>query len=100
MTPSGGPAHDPLAALADCRDAIAEIDRRIVGLLAERVALGRRTAALKRAAGLPILDPQREAEVIRSATAAAREHGVGTETVREIFWHIVGMSRRAQEDPR
>jgi chorismate mutase len=66
-------------------------------MLAERVALGRRTAALKREAGLPILDPQREAEVIRRAVAAAREQGLDPEPVREIFWHVVALARRAQE---
>lgn len=98
MTSAGDPAADPRTALAECRDAIEEIDKRIVGLLAERVGLGRRTAELKRAAGLPILDPQREAEVIRRAMETAREQGIGVEAVREIFWLVVGMSRRAQED--
>ena len=89
--------HDPLAELAQCRTQIEEIDRRLIALLAERVALGRTTAALKRAAGLPILDPQREAEVIRRAVATAREHDLPVEAVREVFWHVVGLSRRAQE---
>jgi chorismate mutase len=85
------------AELSECREKIESLDRRIVELLAERLVLARRTAALKRAAGLPILDPPREAEVIRRAVATARSHDVPIEPVREIFWHIVGMSRRAQE---
>ena len=92
--------HDPLAELAQCRTQIEEIDRRLIALLAERVALGRTTATLKRAAGLPILDPQREAEVIRRAVATAREHDLPVEAVREVFWHVVGLSRRAQEETR
>jgi chorismate mutase len=91
---------DPLAALAQCRSEIEELDRRLVALLAERVALGRRTATLKRAAGLPILDPQREAEVIRRAVTTAREHDLPVEAVREMFWQVVGLSRRAQEEVR
>lgn len=89
--------HDPLADLAECRTEIEALDRRLVALLAERVALGRRTARLKKAAGLPILDPQREAEVIRRAVATAREHDLPVEAIREVFWHVVGLSRRAQE---
>ena len=89
---------DPLAELADCRTHIQEIDLKLVALLAERMALGQRTAGLKRAAGLPILDPRREAEVIRRAVVAAREKELPTEPVRQIFWHIVGLSRRAQEE--
>jgi chorismate mutase len=84
--------------LAACRSAIEELDQRIIALLAERVALGQRTAGLKRTAGLPILDPQREAEVIRRAVVAARAKGLPTEAVRQIFWHIVGLSRRVQEE--
>ena len=91
-------ANDPLTELATCRAQIEEIDRKLVALLAERVALGRRTATIKRAAGLPILDPQREAEVIRRAVTTAREHDLPVEAVREVFWHVVGLSRRAQEE--
>lgn len=93
-------ANDPLVALAQCRSEIEELDRRLVALLAERVALGRRTAVLKRAAGLPILDPQREAEVIRRAVTTAREHDLPVEAVREVFWQVVGLSRRAQEESK
>ena len=89
--------HDPLAELAQCRGEIEDLDRRLIALLAERVSLGKRTAALKTAAGLPILDPQREAEVIRRAVVTAREHDLPVEAVREVFWHVVGLSRRAQE---
>jgi len=88
---------DPLAELAECRTEIEALDRRLVALLAERVALGKRTATLKKAAGLPILDPQREAEVIRRAVGTAREHDLPVEAIREVFWHVVGLSRRAQE---
>ena len=98
MTPDADAGDSaPLAELAECRTNIEEIDRRIIALVAERVTLGKRTAALKRAAGLPILDPQREAEVIRRAVTTAREHDLPVEGVREMFWHIVGLSRRAQE---
>jgi chorismate mutase len=90
--------HDPLAELARCRAEIEEIDRRLIALLAERVALGRKTAKIKRAVGMPILDPQREAEVIRRAVTTAREHDLPVEAIREVFWHVVGLARRAQEE--
>jgi hypothetical protein len=31
-------------------------------------------------------------------TEVARDAGLPTEPVREVFWQIVGMSRRAQEE--
>ena len=83
--------------LARCRADIERIDGEIISLLAERLVLGKRTGDLKRIAGLPILDPTREAAVIRRVTTAAREAGLPPEPVREVFWQIVGMSRREQE---
>lgn len=88
---------DALTELAACRDEIERLDNEIIGLLARRIVLGKRTGALKQAAGLPILDPSREAAVIRRVTETARAGGLPVEPVREIFWQIVGMSRRAQE---
>jgi chorismate mutase len=89
--------HDALEELARCRDEIERIDRQLIVLLAQRLALGKRTGELKRTAGLPILDPTREAAVIRRVTEAARDAGLPSEPIREMFWQIVGMSRRAQE---
>jgi chorismate mutase len=92
--------EDPRSELTRWRDRIEEIDHKLIVLLAERMSIGLKTAEIKRAAGLPILDPQREAEVIRRAGEAAREHHLPEEEVRGIFWHIVGLSRRAQEDEK
>ena len=86
-----------LTELARCREQIERIDNSIISLLAERLTLGKRTGELKRTAGLPILDPTREAAVIRRVTASAREAGLPPEPIREVFWQIVGMSRREQE---
>jgi chorismate mutase len=92
------PSTDALADLARCRDEIERIDNEIVERLAKRLALGKRTGELKRLAGLPILDPTREAAVIRRVTAVARDAGLPPEPIREVFWQIVGMSRRAQDE--
>lgn len=88
---------EPLAELSRCREEIERIDNEIIGLLGRRLAIGKRTGDLKRAAGLPILDPTREAAVIRRVTEAARDAGLPPEALRDVFWQIVGMSRRAQE---
>jgi len=86
-----------LSELAGCRAEIERIDNDIIALLAKRLTLGKRTGELKRIAGLPILDPTREAAVIRRVTAAARDAHLPPEPIREVFWQIVGMSRREQE---
>ena len=94
---SGPSESGALSELVACRDEIERLDNEMIALLARRMVLGNRIGDLKRAAGLPILDPTREAAVIRRVTETAREAGLPAEPAREIFWQIVGMSRRAQE---
>ncbi|HLL45928.1 MAG TPA: chorismate mutase [Longimicrobiaceae bacterium] len=78
------------------RAEIERIDREIVSLVAERVRLAREVGKAKRAADLPTLDPAREAAVVRRAGALAREAGLVDEEMRALFWHLIGLSRRAQ----
>jgi prephenate dehydrogenase len=88
-----GPAGERRRAL---RERIEQIDRELIGLIAERVRLAREVGVAKRELGAPTLDPAREAMVVRRAGELAREAGVGDEDVRYIFWHLIGLSRRAQ----
>lgn len=78
------------------RGEIERIDREIVGLVADRVRLAREVGKAKRAAGLPTLDPAREAAVVRRAGSLAREAGLVDEEMRALFWALIGLSRRAQ----
>jgi len=87
-----------LAELARCRTEIERIDKTLVDLLAERVELARAVGRVKRAAGLPTIDPAREAAVVRRAGLLARDARIADEDVREIFWHVIAMARRAQLD--
>ena len=80
------------------RDEIESIDRKLIELVARRVDLAREVGRAKRAAGLPTRDPAREAAVVRRAGQVAREVGIADEDVRYIFWHLIGLSRRAQND--
>ncbi|HEX6747789.1 MAG TPA: chorismate mutase [Longimicrobium sp.] len=82
--------------LGELRVQIEQIDRSIIGLIAERVRLAREVGIAKHELGLPTLDPAREAAVVRRAGELAREAGLGDEDVRYIFWHLIGLSRRAQ----
>ena len=78
------------------REEIETIDRSLIELIARRVDLAREVGRAKRAAGLPTLDPAREAAVVRRAGQVAREVGIEDEDVRYIFWHLIGLARRAQ----
>ena len=90
------PAAPADGRLRELRERIEQIDRTLIGLIAERVGLAREVGDAKRELGVPTLDPAREAQVVRRAGELAREAGVGDEDVRYIFWHLIGLSRRAQ----
>jgi chorismate mutase len=95
------PARDAALAIAltpveALRGEIEAIDQQLIQLLARRISVACSIGEAKRAAGLPVLDPAREAAIVRRASASAREAGIDDEDVRYIFWHVVGMSRRAQ----
>jgi chorismate mutase len=91
---------DAIAELALIRGEIEQIDRQLIDLIAQRVHYARRVGTLKRAAGLPTLDPPREAAVVRRAGALARDAGLDDEDVRYIFWHLIGLSRRMQMEEK
>lgn len=95
MIPQDG---DTSADLNQLREDIERIDRELIRLIAERVRLARAVGRAKRAADLPTLDPAREAAVVRRAAALARESGLEHDDVRDIFWHLIGLARRAQTE--
>jgi chorismate mutase len=84
--------------LVALRQQIEEIDRTLVALIAQRVRAARDVGRAKRDAGLGIMDPAREAAVVRRAVELARDEGLDEEDMREIFWHLIGLSRRAQTE--
>lgn len=84
------------AELERLRAEIERVDHALVAQIAERVTLAGRIGAAKRVLGLPTLDPRREAFVVRRAGELAREAGLPDEDMRYLFWHLIGMSRRAQ----
>lgn len=84
--------------LAELREQLAAIDEECVALLARRCAIARRIGAHKRAAGLATLDARREAQVVSAAARHARRADLPEEDIRNIFWQVVAMSRRIQQE--
>lgn len=82
--------------LGEARDDIERIDREIVGLIGERLRTAEVIMTAKRAQGLPVLDPEQEARVVRRAGEWAREAGLPEEDVRDLLWRIIAITRRAQ----
>ena len=97
-TPAGGvPAEGGGPELARLRDRILEVDEELVRLVGERRELVLAVGRLKEARGLPVLDPGREARVVRRAAELARAEGIDEELVRDVIWRIVASAREAQE---
>jgi chorismate mutase len=79
----------------DWRKEIDDIDERLVELLNRRSQCAIEIGRLKRAEGLPIYSPEREAEVIDHALG--RNGGpLEPEAVRRLFERIIDESRRIE----
>ena len=83
--------------LEELRSKIEQLDRDLVALIGRRrdlaVAVGKRKQTL----GLPIMDPQQEAKVVRRAAEIARELEVDEELTRDVIWRIIAAARAVQE---
>src|SRR3712207_8837697 len=89
----GAPEVGELEAI---RSEIGRVDEAIVFLIDERLRLARRVGELKRSVGMGVLDPSREAAVVRRAGELARQRGLNDEAVRDVFWRLIEMARAAQ----
>lgn len=69
------------------------IDRQLVGLLVRRQELSRDIGAYKAAHGLPVRDPEREAQVLRSRGDLAPAHRAEVERLYET---LMALSREQQ----
>ncbi len=79
------------------RERILEVDEALVRLCGERLELVLEIGRAKSEMGKPVLDPAREAAVVRRAAERARELGVDPELVRDVIWRIIDAARQAQE---
>jgi chorismate mutase len=83
--------------LDEVRRRISEVDERLIRTIGERRDLVLEVARLKALLGLPVLDPRREAQVVRNAAARARDLGVDEEMTRDVIWRIIASARAIQE---
>lgn len=83
--------------LTDARQRIDAVDRELLALVQKRMAIAEDVAAYKQQHGLPVLDEQREQQVIaeRAARAAALGLPEGSE---DLFRTLIRMSRLRQEE--
>jgi isochorismate pyruvate lyase len=74
--------------MADVRDAIDEIDRALVPLLARRSRYVARAATLKPARSM-VVDPARIEDVVTKAKAVAAENGMDQTLIERIYRSMV-----------
>lgn len=78
--------------IEEWRRRIDEIDRRLVELLNERAQCAIQIGHLKRAAGLPVYQPQREQEILVNAERDNRGPLANT-AIRRLFERILDEAR-------
>lgn len=72
------------------------MDRTLVATFEKRMALSQEVARCKLRQGLPVLDQAREAQVLASRAAMARD-AHWAESVRALYQEIMRLSRAEQE---
>jgi 3-deoxy-7-phosphoheptulonate synthase len=90
-----GPAEVP-EALAAIRRAIERVDHDIITLVGERIRLARDAGHEKRRAGIPIIDPHQEGQVLSRAPDLARLAELPISELRLLQQHLIAIARRAQ----
>lgn len=83
--------------IGSLREQIDAIDRRLLELLAERLAVVHKVGDEKRKKGLAVYDPKREEALLLRLVERAPA-SLDEQAVRTIFAAIVGQSRRLEEE--
>lgn len=84
------------SSLAESRAEIDHIDNELLALLARRMRISRGIGAYKREHGMPILQPQRYEELLRTRASQSERLGMSAEFIREILRAIHEESVRQQ----
>jgi len=87
--------EEGLNALADCRDRIDDLDRRILELLNARTRIVEQIGRIKHGLNMPIYEPRREDEVFENVTT----NNTGPLTpdgVKRVFERIIDEMRNVQ----
>ena len=82
--------------LHELRQELDQLDREMVALFEQRMAIARQVAQYKLAHDLPVLDQSREAQVIASREAMLSDISLAS-SVRTLFETVMALSRQEQE---
>jgi chorismate mutase/prephenate dehydrogenase len=86
--------------LSSLREQLNSIDRQLLELVARRQRLGADIARVKRSAGQPTRDFQREREVLMRARASATELGISPALAEALLGKLIDSSLATQEQAR
>ena len=85
-------------ALDKLRDAIDDVDGKLIDLLAKRLALVADVGEVKSEAGVPIYAPEREAAMLAKRRAEAEIAGVGGDLIEDILRRLMRESYHREKD--
>ena len=85
-------------ALDKLRDAIDDVDGKLIDLLAKRLALVADVGEVKSEAGVPIYAPEREAIMLGKRRAEAEIAGVGGDLIEDILRRLMRESYHREKD--
>ncbi|MEO6462346.1 MAG: bifunctional chorismate mutase/prephenate dehydratase [Candidatus Eisenbacteria bacterium] len=83
--------------MQETREAIEAVDRRLLELLKERIALVEEVARAKLASASPLRDPQREDHVLHRVRALATELGLDARQIEALYRRILDVSVAHQQ---
>lgn len=86
--------------LAALRQRLNDLDRDLIGLVAERQRISRQVAQAKRATGHPTRDYRREREVVLGVRQVAVDQGVSADVAEQILRLLIRSSLATQEHIR
>jgi chorismate mutase / prephenate dehydratase len=79
--------------LADFRGRISEADRELLSAINKRIELVRALHEHKRAEGIPLIDPDREQQLVVELQAA-NPGPLSSEGVAALFRHVLDLTRK------
>ena len=89
------PGGDPKTGIDELRQAIDEIDEKILGLINQRLSLAKQIGDFKKQGGIQITDTGREKEIL-NRLLENNNSPMGADGLRNIFNAIIAESRNVQ----
>lgn len=84
--------------LVDYRKELDQLDKELIDVLAKRFLVNREVKRLKSLRNIPMIDPIREKEMIKSRRNYAKTLEIDPDFIEEIFWKVLEYVRGEKEE--